>query len=304
MYQRTLSKAICFSGIGLHTGASVNVRVKPGCENQGIVFRRVDVGGYAEVPADLEHVKEVNFSITLGTNGLTIKTVEHLLAALAGLGVDNAVVELDGPEVPGMDGSARPFVELLREAEIIEQSEPKQFIKVKRPIEVAVDGKFAMILPHPEQKISYTISYDHPLLGRQHISFAMNEDYFAEQIASARTFGFLKDAEELKKLGLAKGVSLDNSIIIGERRVLNGGLRYNDEFVRHKVLDIIGDLSLAGHRIIGHLIALKSGHSMNTLLCRKVVEDRGSWVLVDGYEMEDLYHGEIGEPILAAGKRV
>jgi UDP-3-O-[3-hydroxymyristoyl] N-acetylglucosamine deacetylase len=218
------------------------------------------------------------------------------------MGIDNALIELDSPEMPGMDGSAKPFVEKFLEAGVVEQSEPKKFIKIKKPIEVALDGKFAMILPHPEQKISYTISFDHPVLNRQHISFNMNEAYFTEQIAAARTFGFLKDAEELRKLGLAKGVSLDNSIVIGEKRILNERLRYSDEFVRHKVLDFIGDLSLMGRPIIGHLIALKSGHQVNTLLCGKVKEREDSWELVDGNEIGYLCPGERidREPVLAA----
>lgn len=300
--QQTLSKTISFRGIGLHSGSKVNVRVKPADENQGILFRRVDLCGHTEVPADLDHVKDVNFSITLGTNGLVIKTVEHLLASMAGLGIDNATVEVDGPEVPGMDGSAMPFVGMLREAGVIRQSKPRYFIKVTKPIEVVMDGRFTILLPYPEQKISYTIGFDHPLLNRQYISFAMNETYFAEQIASARTFGFLKDAEKMKKMGLAKGVSLDNSIVIGEKRVLNDKLRYKDEFVRHKALDFIGDISLVGKPIIGHLIALKSGHQMNTQLCKKVLEESGSWVLVDGNGAEDLYRDEISEasPALTA----
>jgi len=280
--QRTLGKTLFFSGIGLHGGENANVRIKPADEDQGIIFKRVDADHYAEIPADLEHIKQINYSITLGENGLEVRTVEHLLAALAGMKIDNATVELDGPEIPGMDGSAKPLVDLLSEAGTIEQTKPKQFIKIKRPIEASIDGKFAMILPYPEQKISYTICFDHPVLGKQHISFIMNDAYFTKQIASARTFGFLKDAEAMSKLGLARGVSLDNSIVIGEKRILNEKLRYKDEFVRHKVLDFIGDISLAGRPIIGHLIALKSGHYMNTRLCKKLLEETGSWTLIDG----------------------
>jgi UDP-3-O-[3-hydroxymyristoyl] N-acetylglucosamine deacetylase len=250
--QRTLRRQISCAGIGLHSGHKVTLTLRPAPPDTGIVFRRTDVG--VEIPATVKHVSAVHYATVLGKNGATVETVEHLLAALVSVGVDNAVVELTHNEVPIMDGSAAPFLFLLHEAGIKRLSAPRRYLKILRPLQITQSDKRIAIYPSDHFKVSYTISFDHPMLRHQSRTERITEQSFAESIASARTFGFLKDVELLRQNGLALGGSLENAIVIGDAGVLNA-LRFEDEFVRHKILDVVGDLALVGAPIIGHVVA-------------------------------------------------
>lgn len=281
MYQRTLARPISFTGIGLHLGSKVNVTIRPADADNGIVFVRTDLPDHVEIKADVENVVDTKFATTLGHNGAKISTVEHLLAAFLGLGIDNAIIEIDSSEVPIMDGSASPFVYLLRTAGIKVQNRFKRFLVIKKPIKVSDGDKKVILAPLKGLKITYTVEFDHHLISRQSCAMEFSNGVFEREICRARTFGFLKEIEVLRANGFAKGGSLDNSIVLGDFRVLNeDGLRFPDEFVRHKILDSIGDLSLLGVPVIGHLIAYKSGHALNHKLIKKVVSNRKSWRLV------------------------
>jgi len=246
-------------GVGLHTGKPARITLSPAPANSGITFR---VRGHEPIPAAPESVVNSHYATTIGSNGTRIQTVEHLMAAAAGLGIDNLTVDVDGVEIPAADGSAKPFVALLANAGRSEQSAPRRPIVVPYPIRVGTGGRFIQIVPADTFRISYTLDNDHPAIGVQALSCAPTERMFAEEFAPARTYGFLKDLGVMRKSGLARGASLENAIGVGKRGVLNG-LRYRDEFVRHKVLDLIGDLALLGRPIIGHVIARNAGHALN-----------------------------------------
>ncbi|MBA2355800.1 MAG: UDP-3-O-acyl-N-acetylglucosamine deacetylase [Acidobacteria bacterium] len=278
--QRTIRRSITCAGIGLHSGHRVTLTLRPAPVDFGIRFRRADLGGL-EIPARVEHVASFNYATGLSFAGARVETVEHLLAALVSQGVDNVALELNTPEVPIMDGSAAPFVYLLQEAGIRKLSAPRRYIKVLRPVSLARGDKHIAIYPSDEFRISYTIGFDHPLLRHQTRSVVVNADTFAEQLAPARTFGFLKDLEMLRQQGLALGGSLDNAVVLGETGVLNNTLRFEDEFVRHKILDAIGDLALIGSPIIGHVVAHRGGHALHTALGIRLLEERDAWTYVE-----------------------
>ena len=277
--QRTLSSKIRASGVGLHTGKKISLTLKPAPSNSGIVFKRTDVES-APVKASLENVFDTRLSTSLSNNEIKISTVEHLLSALAGIGIDNAIIELDGPEVPIMDGSARPFVFMIQSAGIQEQSEAKKFIKIKKTIEVKEDEKWAKIEPFDGFKVAFTIDFDHPAFSEtsQSSEIDFSSVSYLSQVSRARTFGFAKDIELLRKNNLALGGSVNNAIVIDDYKVVNEeGVRFQDEFVKHKILDAIGDLYLLGHGLIGSFSAYKSGHHLNNLLLRELINNVHAW---------------------------
>ena len=277
-YRRTLKEAVGCTGIGLHSGKPVRLELKPAPAGSGIRFRRVDRD--VEIPATIGELQRLDHATTLGRESTAIETVEHLLSALFALGVDDAVIELDGPEVPALDGSAAPFVILIHEAGTKPQRVAREYLKILRPVEVVRGGKWARLLPSDHFRVTYTIGFDHPLLRHQHASFRLSPETFAEEIAPARTFGFLRDVETMRRSGLALGGSLENAIVIGETGVLNHKLRFENEFVRHKILDAIGDLALLGRPLVGHLEACKAGHALHAALVQKLLAAEDAWALV------------------------
>ena len=278
--QRTLKNSIKATGVGLHSGKKVYLTLRPAPVNAGIIFRRVDLDPVVEIEAKAENVGETNLSTTLVKGDVKVGTVEHLLSAMAGLGIDNAYVELTSAEVPIMDGSAGPFVFLIQSAGIAEQSQAKRFIRIKREITVTDGDKTATFLPFNGFKVTFGISFDHPVLQRsaQHASVNFSSTSFVKEVSRARTFGFVKDIETLQKNGLALGGSADNAVVVDENDILNeDGLRYEDEFVKHKVLDAIGDLYLLGHSLIGEFQGYKSGHALNNALIRQLLKEKDAW---------------------------
>lgn len=288
--QRTLKNPIKATGVGLHTGQKVLLTLKPAEVNTGIVFRRVDLDPVVEIAAHPENVGDTNMSTVLvNSDGIRVSTVEHLLSALAGLGIDNAIVELDSAEVPIMDGSASPFVFLLQSAGILEQAAPKKFIRIKKKIEIEDGDKWVKFEPFEGFKIAFNIEFEHPVFEAkpQFSEIDFSSTSFLKEVSRARTFGFMKDFETLQDRNLALGASLDNAIGIDEFRVLNeDGLRYQDEFVKHKMLDAIGDLYLLGKSLIGSFSGNKSGHNLNNKLLRALIADQESWEEVT-FEDED-----------------
>jgi UDP-3-O-[3-hydroxymyristoyl] N-acetylglucosamine deacetylase len=282
--QRTLKNCIKATGVGLHSGKKVLVTLRPALAHSGIVFRRIDVTPAVEIPARAENVGDTRLSTSLARGEVRIATVEHLLSAFAGLGIDNAYVDVSAPEVPIMDGSAGPFVFLIQSAGIEEQSAPKQFMRIKRPVAVEDGDKWARLEPFDGFKVSFSIDFDHPLFDET-IKFAeldFSTTSFVKEVSRARTFGFLKEVEMLREKDLALGGSLQNAVVIDDYRVLNeDGLRYEDEFVRHKILDAIGDLYLLGHGLIGAFRGHKSGHALNNRLLQRLLADNSNWELVD-----------------------
>jgi UDP-3-O-[3-hydroxymyristoyl] N-acetylglucosamine deacetylase len=278
--QRTLRRSVSCAGIGLHSGKKVTLTLKPAPANSGIRFRRTDLGGM-EIDAAVQNVAGIQYATGLARSEGSVETVEHLLAALASLGVDNAVIELNHPEVPIMDGSAAPFVYLIHEAGIRTLPESRRFLRITRPIEMVRGDKRIAVYPADEFKVTYSISYDHPLLRHQTRTMAITESAFVEEIAPARTFTFLKEVELLRQHGFALGGSLDNAVVVGEAGVLNSALRFDDEFVRHKILDVIGDMALLGAPLLGHLVAHRGGHGLHTAFAAMILEERGAWELVE-----------------------
>jgi UDP-3-O-[3-hydroxymyristoyl] N-acetylglucosamine deacetylase len=278
-YRRTLKRAVGCTGIGLHSGRPVRLQLKPAAAGHGVRFRRTDLG--VEIPANLGALAHLDHATTLSAEGVSVATVEHLLSALYALGVDDALVEVDGPEIPIMDGSATPFVILIHEAGVRPLRAPRQYLKVLRPVEVVRGGKRARLSPSEHFRVSYTIAFDHPLLRHQSASIRVGAETFADEIAPARTFGFMREVEALRKSGLALGGSLENAVVIGETGVLNQALRFEDEFVRHKILDAVGDLALLGHPLVGHLEAVKAGHALHAALCQKLMASPEAWTLVE-----------------------
>jgi UDP-3-O-[3-hydroxymyristoyl] N-acetylglucosamine deacetylase len=263
----------------VHSGNKVTLSLKPAPPDFGIRFRRTDLDGF-EIPATIGHLSQIKYATALGGERGSVETVEHLLAALVSVGVDNAIVELNYPEVPIMDGSAAPFVYLIHEAGVKRLPAARRYLKVVRPIALSRGDKRIALFPSDHFKVTYSISYDHPLLRHQSRTVRVTEESFIEDIAPARTFTFLKDVEKLRQDGLALGGSLDNAVVVGETGVLNA-LRFEDEFVRHKILDAIGDLALVGYPVIGHLVAHRAGHGLHTAFAAKVLEATDCWRLVD-----------------------
>jgi UDP-3-O-[3-hydroxymyristoyl] N-acetylglucosamine deacetylase len=281
--QRTLKNSIRATGIGLHSGQKVYMTLRPAAENTGIVFRRLDLDPPVDVRADGGLVGDTMLGTTLQENGATVATVEHLMAAFAGLGIDNAYIDLSAPEVPIMDGSAAPFVFLLQSAGFDEQSAAKRFIRVKRRVRVEDDDKWAEFKPYDGYKVNLRIDFDHPIFKRHSQTASVNFSTmsFVKEVSRARTFGFLRDIEALRANNLTLGGTMDNAIVLDDYRVLNeDGLRYEDEFVRHKILDAIGDLYLLGHSLIGEFTGYKSGHAMNNQLLRALRADEGAFEIV------------------------
>ena len=277
--QRTLKQKVSFEGIGLHTGRYSKVHLKPAPRDTGIIFIRTDKE--LAIKASIGSVTDTAFSTTLGYNGIKIRTVEHILAVLAGLGIDNLIIEVNGPEIPILDGSSMELTSLILKGGIAKQSKKRPYIRITNPV-VLTDGHAEIAaFPHNGIHITYRIHFNHYLLGEQNLSLELTEESFAMEIAPARTFGFLKDVEYLKANGFARGGSFDNAIILGESGILNStGLRFKDEFVRHKILDLIGDLSLSGFPIYGHIIANKSGHTTNMKFLKKLLSHPDYWELV------------------------
>jgi UDP-3-O-[3-hydroxymyristoyl] N-acetylglucosamine deacetylase len=278
--QRTLRRSIACTGIGLHSGNKVALSLKPASADSGIRFRRLDLGGL-EVPATVRHVGGINHATGLSRDAVRVDTVEHLLAAFVSLGVDNAVVELNSPEVPIMDGSAAPFIYLIQEAGLKQLAAARRYMKIVRPISLSRGDKRIALYPSDHFKITYSIAFDHPLLRHQSRTIRLSEESFIDEIAPARTFGFLEDVEMMRQQGLALGGSLENAVVISETGVLNNALRFDDEFVRHKILDVIGDMALVGHPLIGHLVAHRGGHALHTEFAALVLEDVDAWTLVE-----------------------
>jgi UDP-3-O-[3-hydroxymyristoyl] N-acetylglucosamine deacetylase len=272
--QRTLRKTITTTGVGLHTGARVELALHPAPVDTGIVFRRTDLARPLDIPARADHVGDTRLSSSLRIDGVGVSTVEHLMSALCGLGVDNLRVDIAGPEVPIMDGSAGPFIYLVQSAGIVEQNAPKKFMRVTAPVEVRDGDKWARFTPFNGFRLDFTIDFPHPVFGSEnkHVMIDFAEHSYVKEVARARTFGFMQDVEAMREAGLALGGSLQNAIVLDETRVLNSeGLRYENEFVKHKVLDAIGDLYLLGHPLIGEYSAFKSGHALNNLLARALL---------------------------------
>ena len=280
-HQRTLMRPVSCTGIGLHSGRTVNLSLRPAEPDTGVMFKRSDLPASPLIPADVNHVVSTELSTTVGMDGVSISTVEHLLSAFSGLGVDNVLVEVDAPEIPIMDGSAAPFVFLMRGAGFTSQGRPRQYYRVKREVEVSENGKRIKVSPHKKLKVDFTIDFDHPLIHRQKMGFVLDERAYDKEISRARTFGFLRDMRYLHENGLALGGSLDNAVVLDNYQVLNeDGLRFPDEFVRHKVLDFLGDLAMVGRPIVGAFTAHKSGHALNNKLFRKFLADPTAWELV------------------------
>jgi len=278
--QRTLKNAIRATGVGLHTGRKVFMTLRPAADNTGIVFRRVDMDPPVDVPADAHLVGETMLGTSLIKDNTRVATVEHLMSAFAGLGIDNAYVDLSAPEVPIMDGSAAPFVFLLQSAGITEQTAAKRFIRILKKVRVERDDKWAEFTPYEGFKVNFNIDFDHPVFKKhlQSASIDFSTTSFLREVSRARTFGFLKDIETLRANRLALGGSIDNAIVLDDFRVLNeDGLRYEDEFVRHKILDAIGDLYLIGHSLLGEFTGYKSGHDLNNKLVRELYATPDAW---------------------------
>jgi UDP-3-O-[3-hydroxymyristoyl] N-acetylglucosamine deacetylase len=277
--QRTLKRPISCAGIGLHSGKKVTLSLRPAAANTGIRFRRTDLD--IEIPAHVQHVGAVAYATQLRRGDATVETVEHLLAALASVRIDNVLVELNTPEVPIMDGSSAPFIYLVQEAGVKVLSEPRKYLKVTRPVTLTRGDKSLSLYPSNQFKVSYTISFDHPLLRHQARTITLSESSFTEEIAPARTFTFLKEVEMLRQNGLALGGSLDNAIVIGDTGVLNSSMRFEDEFVRHKILDLVGDFALVGYPVVAHAVVQRGGHALHTAAAAQLLQESDAWQLVE-----------------------
>ena len=295
--QRTLKALTSTTGVGLHTGQKIRMVLRPAQPDTGIVFRRVDLDPVVDIPALAESVGETRLSSCLVRVSAKVFTVEHLMSALSGLGVDNAYVDLDGPEVPVMDGSAAPFVFLIQAVGIEVQPAPKRFIRVKKRVEVAEGDKWARLDPYDGYKLSFSIVFNHPVIDKsgQSVTVDFAETSYLKEIARARTFGFMQDVEQLREDGLALGGGLDNAVVLDEYRVLNAeGLRFGDEFIRHKVLDAIGDLYLMGKPLLAAFSAHKSGHALNNKLLRELIAQPDAWEVVTFERAEEAPAGVAG----------
>jgi len=284
-HQRTIRAEIEFSGIGLHTGYPVKLNLVPAPLNTGIIFRRSDLK-YFEIEATRAHVARVSYATTLMKKGVMISTVEHLLSTLYGLGIDNLYIDLNSMEVPIMDGSGRIFMEAIEKTGIVEQNGLRRYIVVREPIEVRQKDKFAGVYPCSTQKATYIIDFPHNAIGRQEIALDLTPDCYRREIGTARTFGFAADVEYLKKCGLIRGGSLENAVVLDETGIVNNHLRYPDEFVRHKLLDLLGDISLVGYPIIGHLHAEKAGHAIHAALADQMARNKGCYQICTVPELE------------------
>jgi len=276
--QHTIRKTVKAAGIGLHSGRDCSIALHPAPVDTGVVFRRNRI----EVKAVFENVADTLFSTNLGFNGAKVRTVEHLLAAIYGIGINNIIVEVDGPELPIMDGSAGEFVGLLLKAGPVSQNKLQPYLKIRKPIVFGEGSAYIMALPADDYRISCRLNFNHPVIREEKLEFTFSRDAFIHELAGARTFGFLKDVDALQAQGLARGGSMDNAIVIGDDRVLNReGLRFKDEFVRHKMLDLIGDMSLFGLPIQGHIVANESGHRLHVAFLRHLAANSEPWEIVE-----------------------
>ena len=289
--QRTLSNSIRASGVGLHSGEKVNMTLRPAAKDTGIIFRRLDIEPIQQIPALAKNVIDTMLGTTIAKKNASVMTVEHILAAFAGLGIDNALIDLDGPEVPIMDGSSASFIFLIESAGIEEQNASKKFLRIKKNIRVEDGEKFAEFKPYNGYRISFEIDFDHPMIKSKltKLSVDFSTLTFLKEISRARTFGFLKEIETLRSKNLALGGSLDNAIVFDDYRILNqDGLRYEDELVRHKILDVVGDLYLMGHILVGEFNGYKSGHELNNKLILKLYTDQTAWEEIEESEITDI----------------
>ncbi len=281
MLEKTIKKTVSCTGIGLHSGKQIQMSLVPAGKGEGIVFVRKDLGGI-KIPANAKHVVPSHFATVLEAEGATVQTVEHLLAAVSAMEIDNLVIELNASEVPALDGSAFPFVSLLQKAGLLEQNRKRSFIEILKPVTVSEQGKSVTMHPSSAFEVSCHIDFAHPLISKQSYHYWHSRSAFIGELSSARTFGFLKDYDFLKEQGLALGGSLDNTIVVGKDEILNEkGLRYSDEFVRHKVLDLIGDFMMLGKPILGHVEAHCSGHKLHAKLVQAIAENKKAWRIVD-----------------------
>ena len=268
--QRTIETEVSFSGMGLHTGSLTTMTFKPAAPDSGVTFYRIDLPDSPAIPANIDHVVDVSRGTTVALNGARVHTVEHVLAALFGLDIDNIAIELDGPEIPTGDGSALPFIQVLRKAGLVEQDAAREYIQITEPVFYRLDDVTLNVLPSDEFRMTMTIAYDHVAIGTQYASLTITPESFERELAPARTFCFLREVKMLQEQGLIKGGSLESAVVIGDEAILNDDLRFPDEFVRHKMLDLIGDMYLLGHRIRGHVVGVKSGHSKNVMFSKQI----------------------------------
>lgn len=276
MREQTIRNAVSCTGVGLHSGAPVNLRILPAPAGTGIVFRRTDLDGF-RIEASGRNVARVSYATSLMKKGVLISTTEHLLSAFIGMGIDNATVELDNLELPILDGSAQPFVEMIQRAGIRPQRKARTYLRIVREIELREGDKFIAVYPDEAYSVSYSINFPHPQIGKQTFRATLANGSFLEEIAPARTFGFLHEAEAMRQQGLIRGASIENAIVLSREKVLNPPLRFRDEFVRHKVLDLIGDLALIGRQILGGVVADRAGHAMHTALVSRILRDHSLW---------------------------
>jgi len=275
-HEQTIRAATAFTGVGLHSGAPVTLRILPAPTGTGIVFRRTDLDGF-EIEASGRNVARVSYATSLMKKGVLISTTEHLLSAFIGAGIDNAIVELDNLELPILDGSARPFVEMIQKAGIRRQRKVRTYLRIVREIELREGDKFIAVYPADAYSVSYSINFPHPQIGRQTFCVPLTNGSYVREIAPARTFGFLHEAEAMRQQGLIRGASMENAVVLDRKEVLNPPLRFRDEFVRHKVLDLIGDLALIGKQILGSVVADRAGHAMHTALVSRILRDKSYW---------------------------
>jgi len=275
-FEQTISSPASTTGVGLHSGVPVNLRILPAPAGTGIVFRRTDLDGFL-VEAVSRNVAKVSYATSLMKKGVLISTTEHLLSAFIGCGVDNAIVELDNLELPLLDGSAQPYVEMIAQAGVKHQRRKRTYLRILRPLEVREGDKFIGVYPADHYSVSYRINFPHPLIGNSEFEVDLSDGAYVRDIAPARTFGFLKDEKAMREMGLIRGAGMDNCLVLTGDGLVNGPLRYRDEFVRHKVLDLIGDLALLGRRLIGRIVADRAGHAMHTALVSRILKDASVW---------------------------
>jgi UDP-3-O-[3-hydroxymyristoyl] N-acetylglucosamine deacetylase len=275
-HEQTIRAAVTCSGVGLHSGAPVTLRILPAPAGTGVVFRRTDLDGF-EIEASGRNVARVSYATSLMKKGVLISTTEHLLSALIGVGIDNAIIELDNLELPILDGSALPFVEMIQKAGVRRQRKARTYLRIVRDIELREGDKFIAVYPADTYSVSYSINFPHPLIGKQKFGLHLTNGNYLRELACARTFGFLHEADAMRQQGLIRGASTDNAIVLTKDDVLNPPLRYADEFVRHKVLDLIGDLALIGRQILGSVVADRAGHAMHTALVSRILRDKSYW---------------------------
>lgn len=276
IHEQTIRSAVECSGVGLHSGAPVSMQILPAPPGTGIVFRRVDLDGF-QIEANSRNVARVSYATSLMKKGVLISTTEHLLSAFTGVGIDNAIVELDNLELPILDGSALPFVELIQKAGIRKQRRPRRFMKILREVEMREGNKFISVYPADKYSVSYSINFPHPLIGKETFQVELTNGSYLRNIAAARTFGSRADEKAMRNMGLIRGASRDNCIVLTRDGIENGPLRFDDEFVRHKILDLVGDLALLGKPILGKIVADRAGHAMHTALVSRILRDRTLW---------------------------